>query len=139
MRRWLSRHWPRWGATTLCLGGSKGGLVQLIAVSGKEPRAIQHDYGEVSTGQHEEILETPVVGTVLPNGAYLLYINDKDKIVPDDQVFTGLSKGASLIACYVNETAMNSHAIAGTDGVERWSVFHDPKQGIKIRGGGGFR
>jgi hypothetical protein len=108
-----------------------GFRVQLIAVSGKEPHAIQRDYGVVPTGQREEIPEAPVVGAVLPNGAYLLCINDKDKIVPDDQVFTRLSKGASLIACYVNETAMNSYACAWADGVERWSVFHDPNPGIK--------
>ena len=56
-----------------------GFRVQLIAVSGKEPRTIQRDYGAVPTRQREEIPESPVVGAVLPNGAYLLYINDKDK------------------------------------------------------------
>jgi hypothetical protein len=108
-----------------------GFRVQLIAVSGKEPRAVQRDYGVVPTGQREEIPESPIVGAVLPNGAYLLYINDKDKIVPDDQVFTRLSKGASLIACCANETVMNSYACAWADGVKRWSVFHEPNQGIK--------
>jgi len=108
-----------------------GFRVQLIAVSGKEPRAIQRDYGVVPTGQRTELPESPVVGAVLPNGAYLLYINAKDKIVPDDQVFTRLSKDASLIACYANETVMNSYACAWVDGVERWSVFHDANQGIK--------
>jgi hypothetical protein len=54
-----------------------GFRVQLIAVSGKELRAIQRDYGVVPTGRREEIPESPVVGAVLPNGAYLLYINDE--------------------------------------------------------------
>jgi hypothetical protein len=84
-----------------------GFRVQLIAVSGKEPRVIQRDYRVVPTGQREEIPESPVVGAMLPNGAYLLYINDE--IVPDDQVFARLSKGASLVACYANETVMNSY------------------------------
>ena len=105
--------------------------VQLIAVSGKDPRAIQRDYGVVPTGKREEIAESPVVGAALPNGAYLLYINDQDRIVPDDLVFARLSKGASLIACYANETVMNSYACAWTNGVERWSVFHDAQQDIK--------
>jgi hypothetical protein len=108
-----------------------GFRVQLIAVSGKEPRVIQRDYGVVPTGQREEIPESPFVAALLPNGAYLLYISDKNKIVPDDQVFARLSKGASLIACYANETVMNSYACAWADGVECWSVFHDPNQGIK--------
>ena len=105
-----------------------GFRVQLIAVSGKEPRTVHHDYGVVSTGKREEIPESPVVGAPLPDGAYLLYINDQDKIVPDDEVFARLSKVASLIACYANETVMNSYACAWSDGVERWSVFHDAQQ-----------
>jgi hypothetical protein len=108
-----------------------GFRVQLIAVSGKEPRAIQRDYGVVATGQREELPQSRVVGAVLPNGAYLLYINDKNKIAPDDQVFTRLSKGASLIGCYANETVMYSYACAWADGVERWSVFHDGDRDIK--------
>lgn len=108
-----------------------GFRVQLIAVSGKEPRVIQRDYGVEPTGQHEEIPESPVVGAALPNGAYLLYINDQDRIVPDDEVFARLSKGASLIACYANETVMNSYACAWANGVECWSVFHDAQQDIK--------
>jgi hypothetical protein len=71
------------------------------------------------------------VGAALPSGAYLLYINGRDKIVPDDEVFARLSKGASLIACYANETVMNSYACAWVNGAERWSVFHDAQEDIK--------
>jgi hypothetical protein len=108
-----------------------GFRVQLIAVTGKEPALIQRDFGVVATGQREEIAESPVVGAVLPNGGYLLYINDADKIVPEDRVFARLSKGASLVACYANETVMNSYACGWTNGVAQWSVFHDAQQDIK--------
>jgi hypothetical protein len=106
-----------------------GFRVLLIAVTGKDPRAIQGEYGVAPTGLREEIPESPVLGAALPNGAYLLYINDR--IVPDDKVFGRLSAGASLIACYANETVMNSYASAWSNGVERWSVFHDAQQDIK--------
>src|SRR5262249_32349471 len=112
-------------------GRPMGFRVQLIAVSGKEPRAIQRAYGVVPTGQREEIPESPVVGATLPSGAYLLYVDDQDKIVPDGDVFARLATGASLIACYGNETVMNSYARAWVNGVERWSVFHDAQQDIK--------
>jgi hypothetical protein len=113
-----------------------GFRIQLIAVSGKKPRAIQRDYGVVSTGRREEIPESPVVGAALPSGAYLLYINDQDKIVPDDEVFARLSKGASPIACYANEAVMTSYACAWVNGVERWSVFHDAQRrnGLTVLG-----
>jgi len=108
-----------------------GFRVQLIAVTGKDPRATQRDFGVVATGQREDIAESRVVGAALPNGAYLLYINDPDKIAPDDKVFVRLSKGASLVACYANETVMNSYACGWANGVERWSVFHDAQQDIR--------
>jgi hypothetical protein len=106
-----------------------GFRVLLIAVKGKEPDAIHRDYGVVPTGEREEIPESPVTGVLLPSGAYLLYINDQ--IVPDDRVFARLSEDASLLACYANETVMNSYAGAWENGVEKWSVFHDAEKGIR--------
>lgn len=108
-----------------------GFRVQLIAVTGKEPRAVQCDFGVIATGQREEIAESPVVGAALPNGAYLLYINDPARIVPKDEVFARLSKGGSLVACYANETVMNSYACGWESGLERWSVSHDAQQDIR--------
>ena len=106
-----------------------GFRVQLIAVRGKAPRSVQRDYGVVPTGRCEEVPESPVVGAVLPSGAYLLFINDE--IIPDDRVFTCLSKNASLVACYANETIMNSYACEWGKGTEQWSVYHDAQQGIE--------
>jgi hypothetical protein len=105
-----------------------GFRVLLIAVKGKEPEAINREYGVVPTGEHEEIPESPVTGVMLPNGSYLLYINDR--IEPDNRVFAQLSKNASLIACYAHETVMNSYASAWVNRVETWSVLHDAQVGI---------
>jgi hypothetical protein len=100
-----------------------GFRVLLIAVTGKEPAVIHREYGVAATDRYEEIPASPVTGAMLPSGAYLLYINDE--IVPDDLVFAPLSRNASLITCYANETAMNSFASAWRNGIEEWSVFHD--------------
>ena len=106
-----------------------GFRVLLIAVTGKTPGAIHEDYSVAATDQYEEIPESPVTGATLPSGAYLLYINDE--IIPDERVFAKLSRNGSLIACYANETVMSSLASSWVNGVEHWSVFHDPEQGIK--------
>jgi hypothetical protein len=106
-----------------------GYRVLLIAVTGKEPATIHDEYAVTPTAEHEEIPESPVTGALLPGGGYLLYINDD--IVPDDCVLTRLSKGASLIACYANETVMDSLACEWVDGVEKWTVYHDAQQGIE--------
>lgn len=70
----------------------------------------------------------PVCGSRLPSGANLLSINDE--IVPDDGVCARLSKGAWLIACYANETVMQSFVAGWVNGTEAWSVFHDGDHGI---------
>lgn len=106
-----------------------GYRVHLIAVTGKEPEAIHRDFGVSPTGQREDIPESPVIGAQLPNGAYLLYVNDG--ISPSAQVFARLSRDASLVACDANETVMTSYACGWVDGVERWVVFHDSQNGIR--------
>jgi hypothetical protein len=106
-----------------------GFRVLLVAVAGKSPGAIHQDYSVAPTDQYEEIPESPVTGAILPGGAYLLYINDE--ILPDEAVFAKLSRDASLIACYVNETVMNSFVASWVNGVEQWTVFHDAQQGIR--------
>lgn len=45
-------------------------------------------------------------------------------------MYARLSRGAALLACYVNETVMNSYACGWADGAERWSVFHDAQQDV---------
>ena len=105
-----------------------GYRVLLIAVTGKEPFAIHRDYSVAPTDQHESP-DSPVTGTRLPSGAYLLYINDE--ILPDDQVFARLSQNASLLACYANETVMDSFVRSWVNGVEQWSVWHCAQQGLK--------
>jgi hypothetical protein len=106
-----------------------GYKVLLIALSGKEPAVIHEEYFVEATGQYEEVPDSPVNGAELPGGGYLLYVNDE--ILPDDRLFARLSRKASLVACYANETVMNSFACLWDNGVERWSVFHDALQGIE--------
>lgn len=108
-----------------------GFRVHLIAVTGKEPRIVQRQYGVIPTARRQEIPEAPIVGATLPAGVYLLYVNDRNKITPDEKVYARLSKGASLVACYANETDMRCYACGWVDGVERWSLFHDAQQGLK--------
>lgn len=104
-----------------------GFRVQLIAVSGKQPAAVQRDYGVVPTGKYEDVPESPVLGARLPSGAYLLFVNDE--IEPDNRAYARLSRGAALVACCVNETVMSSYGCGWVNGTERWHVLHNCEQG----------
>jgi hypothetical protein len=108
-----------------------GFRVLLISVRGKKPSAIHQDLGVVPTQQFEEIAESPVVGAQLANGDYLLYINDRNLIAPNDALFTRLSKGAKLVACYVNETCMESFATFWADGRSEWAVHHNAQEELR--------
>ena len=108
-----------------------GFRVLLIAVSGTTPAEVHKQLGVVPTQEFEEIAESPITGATLPNGDYLLYINDEDLIVPNDEQFARLSKGAKLLACYVNETCMESLATYWKNGKSKWRVHHDAEQGLE--------
>ena len=106
-----------------------GFRVLLIAVGDKKPAVIHGDFGVVPTQEFEEIAESPVVGVSLKNGSYLLYINDPALIVPNDVVLARLSTSARLLACYANETCMESLATSWENGQRKWLVHHDAQQG----------
>jgi hypothetical protein len=105
-----------------------GYRVLLIAVTGKDAETVCAEYGVTPTDEYEEIAESPVTGASLPNGSYLLYINDD--ITPKDGVFARLSKNASLLACYANETTMDCYVASWVNGSEQWSVWHDAQQSL---------
>ncbi len=104
-----------------------GFRVVLFKIDGKTVEQIHQEYEVTATEEHEEFPESPVCGAEIPEGGYLLYINDQ--IYPDEQVFQKLSQGASLIACRVNETVGSSDACCWMNGVERWMVLHDCQLG----------
>ena len=106
-----------------------GFKVQLIAIEGKSPEKIHSDYGVISSGKFVDSPEPPVLGMVLPNGKYLLYINDE--ILPGNDVMYRLSKNASLLSCYANETVMESHLCLWVNGAEKWLVSHDAQENIR--------
>jgi hypothetical protein len=109
-----------------------GFRVLLITITGKTPDSIHQELGVTPTSQYIEIpgnsYHDPVSSTTLPSGAYLLYINDD--ITPDPKLFARLSENASLLACYVNETVMESSASAWRNGTQTWLVVHDAQQAL---------
>ena len=106
-----------------------GYRICLIAIQGKDASTIQDLCELRETGEREEVPESPVVGSMLPSGYYVLYINDT--IIPNDRVLARMSQGASLIILQVNETVMVSQAGAWVDGIGSWFVLHDSELGLQ--------
>ncbi len=104
-----------------------GFRVVLIKIDGRSVEQIHQEFEVIPTEEHEEFPESSVCGAEMPGGGYLLYINDQR--YPEPPVFQMLSRGASLIACRVNETVMSSDTCCWVNGVQRWMVLHDCQQG----------
>jgi len=99
--------------------------VQLITVDGKSPETIHADLGVRPTGVREEIPESPLTGTMLPNGKYALWLNVRTTGTLSERELSKLSENASLLSCDLSETTMNVALVAWENGTETWSVWHD--------------
>jgi hypothetical protein len=106
-----------------------GFRVQLILVQDKTSQEIHRDYKVIPTGKFVDVTDQPVLGATLDSGRYLLFINDE--IEPDRYVLREISKNASLLCCYVNETVMVSYVSFWSNGYEEWFVLHDNNQGVQ--------
>ncbi len=105
-----------------------GYRVALIAVRGIDIDTLYARYGVSGTGERQEIAEAPICGAEVSNGWNLLYLNQYPR--PHDAILAGLSAGAELVFCDVNETSMASFATGWADGEEEWLVFHDSQQSL---------
>lgn len=106
--------------------------VSLITIEGKSPQQIHHDFGVKPTGEREEIPESPITGTLLPNGKYALWLNTRATGPASERELAILSRDASVLVCDLSETTMNISLVAWEDGKEIWSVWHDGgSQGVE--------
>lgn len=106
--------------------------VSLITIEGKSPETIHADFGVILTGEREEIPESPITGTLLPNGKYALWLNTRVTGPVNEKNLAIVSRDASVLVCDLSETTMDISLVAWENGKEIWSVWHDGgSQGIK--------
>jgi hypothetical protein len=86
-----------------------GFKILYVQIYGKTPEQIYEELSLKPTGQFYETAEAPITGAVLPNSSYLI---SSDNGIPDESLFTLLSKEASLLVNYVHEGVMVSFASA---------------------------
>src|SRR5580704_15246622 len=96
------------------------------AVKGATPDAVQTVLALRPTGQREEIPESDIAATVLPNGWYLVLYN---RSTIADEVLRRLSGLGEVVYCFVEDHVMFSAAAAWDGGSLSWSVVHDAEKG----------
>jgi hypothetical protein len=98
-----------------------------VLVKGKKAEIVHTELSIFPTDEYDEVPDAPISGMELPNGDYLLGINYG---IPNEELLAKLSRNASVVTCYVHEGVMISFASEWSNGIELWSVLHDPNEGI---------
>ena len=101
------------------------------AVKGKPPAAVLETLGLRGTGTREEIAESPIVGTELPSGWYLVVASRSGHRLMSDQNVQRLSAGCDVVTGDVEEHVMVSVATSWKDGRRVWTVTHDAQRDME--------
>lgn len=112
-----------------------GYRVDLYLICGAKVDEIHRFFSVEPTGIFEEVAESPIVGTALSNGCYLVYINKGE--LPSLELPWRLSVDADVLSCHVNETVMSSSCCKWRNGQMDWMIVHNAQTGLdhlKIRG-----
>ena len=107
-----------------------GFCVSWVAVHGKDPQVVLDELGWRRTGQQEEFPESPTTCATLRPGWFSIIMVGRADAYDGSLDFARLSKGAEVVACFVEEHVMFSAAVLWRDGSKIWSVEHDAQQGI---------
>jgi hypothetical protein len=106
-----------------------GFSISWVAVQGKPKSAVLDELGLRETGGAEFVSDWPMGGAELPNGWYLLFLNDLLHPFTEETALSSLSKGCYAVTCQVEEHVMASAAFAYRDGKKVWDVTHESELG----------
>jgi hypothetical protein len=100
-----------------------GASLSWFAVRGRTAEAILRDLGLKNVGKENQ--KTPFCGGALPSGWFLV-IHRRHEFTSGEG--RQLSRGAEVVACFVEEHVMVSRAAGWKNGKEIWSVTHDAQE-----------
>jgi hypothetical protein len=99
-----------------------------VAVRGMSRAEVLKTLGVAGTGRFDEVPEAPLCGAALPTGWYVVVAERMGAL--EVEVAGRLSRGGESVACWIEEHMMFSMACGFSKGKERWSVTHDPEEGV---------
>jgi len=108
-----------------------GACMSWVAVHGRDSQAVLDELGWRRTGEHEEFPESPTTCATLRPGWFSIAMLNRADAYDGTLDLARLSKGAELVACFVEEHVMFSAAALWRDGSKIWSIEHDAQQGVR--------
>jgi hypothetical protein len=101
--------------------------ISWIAFRGKNKDEILALLDVRDSGEIDEANDAPVSGALLPNGWYVLVINDYRFVTPDR--LGRYSTGCEVVACQIEEHVMASTVYIFKDGREQFWAHHEGDEG----------
>jgi hypothetical protein len=105
-----------------------GYAISWLAVRGKTADEVRRLLRLHTTGEREEVPESPITGVDLPGGWYLVFADDFSYAQGCD--LARLSSDAEVVTFAAEEHVMYFAASGWTAGRQIWSVIHDAQQGL---------
>jgi hypothetical protein len=126
------RHWL--GVAALVPGRNlartpMGYSIAYVAFQNKSREEVLALTGLADTGEVDGANESPVAGASLPNGWYVLFLNDYDHPLIAPRALLAFSRVCRLLACQVEEHVMASSAAGYESGQRIWSTTHQSDKG----------
>jgi hypothetical protein len=106
-----------------------GYSISWIAVRGKPKAALLAELDLQETNEDDEANESPVSGAELPDGWYVLFLNDLVHPYVSVEVLRRLSVGCELVGAQVEEHVMVSASFYYRDGRREWNITHESEKG----------
>lgn len=107
-----------------------GFAISWLAIKGKTPEALTGEIGLTPTGEMTEYGESLFTGRMLPNGWFLLVINECEHEFVKPNSLGSLSKGCEVIASSIEEHVMFCSSELWQDGTQVWRIEHDAQKNI---------
>src|SRR5258708_6265542 len=102
-----------------------------LAIKGRAKSDVQPEFGLSESGKTEELPQSAIPGTDLPDGSYLVFLNECfHRFSASEAVLARLSQGCEIVGCQVEEHVMVSTAFCWKDGHRLWEVGHEADKGI---------
>lgn len=107
-----------------------GYSISWIAFQGLTKSEILSCTRLIDTGEPDGVNESPISGSELPCGWYVLFLNDVTHPYVSGDTLRELSRGCSVLGCQVEEHAMVSASFFYQNGTRIWNVVHDSEKGL---------
>lgn len=106
-----------------------GFAISWLAFEHLEPEKVHNLLALQPTGETSEVAEAMFNGATLPNGWYLVLINETDHAYLQRERLAAFSAGGRVIAVSVEEHVMVCWASEWRNGQEEWTVTHSSEEG----------